>query len=692
MKRLTKFIALFLAFALAFSLFACAKKEGEQPSGEEDPVPPAEEELGPEEPEPEPEPEPGLTVAYPTSPDYGAGVSVHDPSVFYDEASQLYYVFGSHFAVASSPDLIHWTQRSGDYAPQNLYGSASWKTVLSESVAYVGEGAESTWAPDVNFYDGKYYMYYSLSLFGGNRSVIGRVSAESVMGPYTNEEIFIRTDGSRTGPNAIDPELFYDKDGGLWMVYGSFFAGIYIKELYSSGEDWGRPKEDGIGKLVWKGGGDGPEGPFAFYNAETDYYYLMVSYGSLSTDYNMRVARSRTPDGPYLDIAGRDVSSAGGGNKLAGNYQFEGDTTGFAALGHNSVIERDGEYFCVYHTRYREGTSGVTGRHNVQVNQIYFNKEGWCVLSPDRYAGEHAQALNTELVAGNYDIVVHTAGTTQTFAESARYTLEADGTISGVLANEGTWSLSGENFITLTLGGVAYSGVVAPAWCLYRNRGVLAFTATSAAGSALWANGGAAAPQKFTSSVAVRAGAFGSIADKKIAAFDAAQGFSVSFTGSNVTSDWHSPVITAGAFGVHLPNLDSWTAGGKLNATNRYPAAEHGNFTEANPANPYVFCGVSCFITITVTSEGVWYYKDGVLVISYKAADPMRYNNAEDSATVTVGDFLAALLAEISQNGFTFATTADSAGRVSATDFFLTDALTAEQAVSLKRDYEAYRA
>ena len=158
---------------------------------------------------------------------------------------------------------------------------------------------------------------------------------------------------------------------------------------------------------------------------------------------------------------------------------------------------------------------------------------------------------------------------------------------------------------------------------------------------------------------------------------------------SGATDDWHSPVITAGAFGVHLACLDSWTAAGKLDQTNRYPAAEHGNFQSGAAYD--AFLNTTCFVTVTVTSEGIWYYKNGVLVISYKASDPMRYGNTEDSATVTVGDFIAALFAEISQNGFTFATTADGKGRITATDFFLTSALDASSASQFFTEYTAFK-
>ena len=78
-------------------------------------------------------------------------------------------------------------------------------------------------------------MYYSLSTFGSSVSYIGRVEGDSALGPYDNSVEIVKSDG-RGGPNAIDPELFFDKEGRLWFVYGSFFAGIYIKEMHASGK------------------------------------------------------------------------------------------------------------------------------------------------------------------------------------------------------------------------------------------------------------------------------------------------------------------------------------------------------------------------------------------------------------------------------------------------------------------------
>ena len=411
-------------------------------------------------------------------------VAVHDPSIFYDEEWGKYYAFGTHYAVASSEDLISWRQEVYEPNARALFGTDV-ATVIPESIRLTGvTGTPDLWAPDVIRLDGTYDMYYSLtSGFGSDRSVIGRVSSDSVLGPYSNEEIVIEscttTDSSH--PNCIDPELFYDKEGKLWMVYGSFFGGIYIKEL----DDNGMPVSDGWGKLLWlRGNSEGVEGPFIFYNEATDYYYLMVSEGDLSTVYNMRVARSKNPDGPYEDISGSDVTTSRGiGVKLAGNYRFAGGEAK-RALGHNSVIEVDGSYYVVCHVR------NASGAHHVEVHELFFNVDGWPVMAPNRYGGEVRGLVQADALAGSYDVILHSYATVDTIVESVNYTFGADGTITDAEgASAGSWSLTDNYYVTITLNNVEYKGVAAPGW---RENGtqkaIWCMTAVNASGTPLWAN------------------------------------------------------------------------------------------------------------------------------------------------------------------------------------------------------------
>ena len=498
MKKKLAFLSMALAAVFAVgALAACTPEDDEGPGGDDGTTP-------------------GSVEAYMPSwsgrVNENAEVAVHDPSVFRDPADGTYYAFGTHFAVASSDALINWEQVASDNDYAKLYGEnvepledyPAWPTALKETLELVKPKSDTktTWAPDVEYYDGTYYMYYSLTNgFGERQSAIGRVESNRVMGPYSNNKIIVES-VTQSGPNAIDPELFYDKDGRLWMVYGSSFGGIYIKELYNEGDQWGLPKEEGFGKKLWSGSKN-QEGPFIFYNEDTGYYYLMVSYGDLMKTYNMRVARSENPDGPYVDITGLDVVGAigdDGGNKIAGNYVI-GDSNGYAAIGHNSVIKIEDEpegsgdrYIVVAHVR-RQAGSGVTAGHNVYTFQLYFNEDGWPVMNPNRYADEViGTGIEDEDILGEYDLVVHTAGTVVSFAESEKYTIAADGVITKDGGNVGTWERSGDYYITLTIDEVEYKGVVTPSIRMYE-RDVNAkyptysITAVSDAGIPLWAVG-----------------------------------------------------------------------------------------------------------------------------------------------------------------------------------------------------------
>ncbi len=632
-------------------------------------------------------------VSLPSSGEFGDDVFVHDPSIFYDRASGRYYAFGSHYAVASTTDFITWRQDApGDTGYKTLYGKDNKAETLPLSYAEVG-GDQNTWAPDVEKIGDKYYMYYSLTgAFGKNKSVIGRVSSDNVLGPYSNEELILKSDGAGQ-PNCIDPELFYDKDGRLWMVYGSFYAGIYIKELYTEGEKAGLPKEDELndyGKLLWKGNSVGVEGPFIFYAPKTDYYYLMVSDGDLNKNYNMRVARSKNPDGPYTDITGKDMAaSAGGGNKLTGNYKFDGDI-GYAALGHNSVIKKDGKYLAVYHARRYDAsatnTNNVSSYHSLRTNQLFFNEEGWPVLAPNRYAKESLGKVTPTRAAGDYDIVVHTTNTTATFVDSIRYTLTSDGKITNGGSEAGTWSVQNDCHITLTLGGTEYKGVIAPAWCTYQRKGVLSITATSAQGGSLWANAASEVQIDLPEGVSLIQKIDGNVKSKQIGKFTSTEGFAVSLTAFvGGGDDWQATLINSWGMAITLPNLDPWNnvtstrpAGAMQFPTgsNLYPTANGANYNQ-NGYQPDTYKNKTSYVTVCVSvATGVSYYQNGVLTQQYPLTAAI--------GSKTVADFVAVLIDCVKESGFMLA---DGAQITSANDLLITNAVTDAQALAIYNQF-----
>lgn len=546
MKNLKKIlipVALAVTMSLSAFLVACGKEE-DNPDPGPGPVTPTEEAWHNEKIWLEKNPlVPTDEAVFPEDINFNRTTngSVHDPSIFEDPVSGAYYAYGTHYAVAKTYSLSNaymntddggWEQLAGDNTGSYayLYGEdhetcadffhaasgVRWPEAIRATVELVNPGSDSryaagttTWAPDVEYINGKYYMYYSLTRgFGSRESAIARVESDSPEGPFTNNKIIIDSiGGSGLDPNCIDSELFYDKDGNLYMVYGSSTGGIYVLDLEKDGENVGLPKEgQGFGTRVWRQGNN-VEGPFIYYNASTEYYYLMTSYNSLMSNYNMHVARSTSPKGPFVGIDGKDVAVDGDGNLVSGNFQLDRNGKGvspFAAMGHNSVIkDKDGKYYAVYHARriavVGNATQGAVGApHLIYVSQIYFNEEGWPVMSPTPCVGETRGTMTNEQVAVSYDVVLHERPTTiddkkniATFVKSAAYTLTADGKVTGTGTATDSWTLKDGYYIELTVKGVTYKGVVAPGWDTYvsgaNQKAVVTITAVSATGQSLWA-------------------------------------------------------------------------------------------------------------------------------------------------------------------------------------------------------------
>ena len=202
-------------------------------------------------------------------------VSVHDPSIIRAEDG-TFYIFGSHMAAAKSGDLIQWKMISTD-AGRGCTLVENVQEQMKEALQY----AQTTtfWAPDVQrLKDGRYYLYYCTCRGDSPLSMLGLAVSDSPEGPYENLGVFLKSgypgyDATRL-PNVVDPCAFFDKEGKLWMVYGSYSGGIYILEM---NPDTGFPLEgQGYGKKLLGKNHARIEGPYILYSPDTDYYYLFL--------------------------------------------------------------------------------------------------------------------------------------------------------------------------------------------------------------------------------------------------------------------------------------------------------------------------------------------------------------------------------------------------------------------------------
>ncbi|HEX8614688.1 MAG TPA: family 43 glycosylhydrolase [Telluria sp.] len=155
----------------------------------------------------------------------------------------------------------------------------------------------SMWAPDVIHMNGYYYLYYSVSAWGTTTSAIGVARSASLKNAaWTDLGIVVESFGGNTEINAIDPALFRDHDGKVYMSYGSFFGGIGVAQI-----DQSSGKLAGSVTKVLGGGHQDIEAPYITRNGE--YYYLFVNRGACcrlaDSTYYVQVLRSTSVTGPY---------------------------------------------------------------------------------------------------------------------------------------------------------------------------------------------------------------------------------------------------------------------------------------------------------------------------------------------------------------------------------------------------------
>ncbi|MCY8519930.1 glycoside hydrolase family 43 protein [Bacillus atrophaeus] len=436
-------------------------------------------------------------------------VSVHDPSVIQTDGT--FYVFGSHLASAKSKNLMQWQQLTTSVTNKNPLIPNVYEE-LKETFEWAQ--SDTLWAADVTqLADGKYYMYYNACRGDSPRSAMGVAVADNIEGPYKNKGIFLKSGMEGTSndgtpydatkhPNVVDPHTFFDKDGKLWMVYGSYSGGIFILEMNPK-TGFPLPNQD-YGKKLLGGNHSRIEGPYILYNPDTKYYYMYLSFGGLDATggYNMRVVRSQKPDGPYYDAEGHNMIDVKGkdgtffddksiepyGVKLMGSYSFATQNekgAGYVSPGHNSAYydEKTGRSYLIFHTRFPDRGE----EHEVRVHQLFMNKDGWPIAAPYRYAGEKLEKVKQKDVTGKYQIIQHGKDISADIKKTINIQFNKNHTISGEMT--GTWEKTGKNEAEITLDGVKYDGVFVRQWDSVREKNVMTFSVLSGNGEAVWGSG-----------------------------------------------------------------------------------------------------------------------------------------------------------------------------------------------------------
>lgn len=400
----------------------------------------------------------------------------HDPAIYKDPVSGNYYIYCTGAMCYRSSDLISW-ERVGTVVKEPPKESSDWV------------GDKAIWAPDIIKVGDEYRLYCSNSTWGVRQSCIFLAVSDCAEGPFIPRGCVLKT-SEHLPVNAIDANIIEDaQTHEQYMVYGSFWGGCHMLKL---DPETGLAAEPGIGTCVarrprWAD--CAIEGPYIRYNQATGYYYLFVSYGSLKSDYNIRVGRSKHITGPYYDHNGRAMTDTEDytnevGYLLHGGYQFN-DAQPWMGPGHNSVLEdTDGKWYVICHIRQRNFHGPEIS--TMHCHQILWSEDGWPLLNPCEYAGETAACNLSEAdLIGDYDRIKLAPAIPQGITTSTPMSLLPDGRLE-MASIIGHWSLTAPDTLELCYANIVEHCKVIPSWDYDTWKPCLSITGKDQNGICIW--------------------------------------------------------------------------------------------------------------------------------------------------------------------------------------------------------------
>jgi arabinan endo-1,5-alpha-L-arabinosidase len=246
-----------------------------------------------------------------------------DPAVI--RADDGYFYLYADEQIMQSKDLLDWEYVAPFFADTTR---PVWGTEKA-----------GIWAPDINYINGKYVLYYThAEPYCYNTCGIGVAVSDSPKGPFRDIGALIKSDSIGV-KNSID-QFYIEDEGNKYLIWGSF-EGIYCIELTDDG-------------LALKPGAEkrqivdvGIEASYVLKRGQYYYYFGSVDgccAGAEST-YKVVVGRAENLFGPYYSNDGKPFTHR--------HYDLilHGDSL-FAGPGHNAEIITDdkGDDYLLYHS------------------------------------------------------------------------------------------------------------------------------------------------------------------------------------------------------------------------------------------------------------------------------------------------------------------------------------------------------
>ena len=293
-------------------------------------------------------------------------IRVHDPVMIKEGDTYYIYQTGVGVGAKTSKDRITWYRDSGIFARDEM---PKWFT------KDIAEQKGHLWAPDIHYRDGRYHLYYSVSAWMNFNSSIGYASNTTLNRNSPNykwidhgQVISYKNGGE--GVNVIDPNIFVDKDKKVWLVYGSYKAGLRMVELDRKTGLLKSEKPELV--TLTKALGEG-----VFIIKGPKYYYIFASRGrccaGMRSTYQVVVGRSKKVTGPYLSKEGKSW--------VDNNYSLflAGDSTA-PGKGHNGFYTEGDTTFIVYHAY----TRAANGASLLNIKPVYMGEDGWPTMEPTK--------------------------------------------------------------------------------------------------------------------------------------------------------------------------------------------------------------------------------------------------------------------------------------------------------------------
>lgn len=171
---------------------------------------------------------------------------------------------------------------------------------------------EGTWASTIRYRDGTFYLITSYIQWNDWAPKILLFTTENPFEDNWSDPVVIENPA-----NDIDPDIFWDDDGKVYMAVA---AGIWISEINIKTGVATEPFK------VWNGTGDrNPEGPHLY--KKDGYYYLLIGEGGTELNHTATLARSKHIRGPYKGYPGNPFLT----NKNTDEY--------FQTVGHADLFQ-----------------------------------------------------------------------------------------------------------------------------------------------------------------------------------------------------------------------------------------------------------------------------------------------------------------------------------------------------------------